>query len=102
MSISGTHDASGTTPLAVTLATARKISGLGYTTLWKLIGNGTLGTIRVGRRRLIAYESLRLLLTPESPKLTAPAGRRGRPRKIPTNVERRLDEFTGALSRKTA
>jgi len=74
-------DASGPTPLAVTLATARQISGLGYTTIWKLIGNGTLATVRVGRRRLIAYESLRRLLTPESQNATAPARRRGRPRK---------------------
>jgi excisionase family DNA binding protein len=69
-------DASGATPLSVTLATARQISGLGYTTLWKLIGNGTLATVRVGRRRLIAYDALRQLLTPEIPNSAAPANRR--------------------------
>jgi hypothetical protein len=78
------------TPLAVTLATARKISGLGYTTLWKLIGNGTLATMRVGRRRLIAYESLRKLLTPDSVANSAPTPRRhDRPRKTIAEVKSR-------------
>jgi hypothetical protein len=104
MNISSDHpnkpsDASGATPLSVTLATARKISGLGYTTLWKLIGNETLATVRVGRRRLIAYESLRQLLTPESPNSAAPTGRRGRPRKEKLSyVTQRLNELTGVPS----
>jgi hypothetical protein len=93
MSIPGTQDK---TPLSVTLATARQISGLGYTTLWKLIGNGTLATARVGRRRLIAYESLRQLLTPDSVVNSAPTPRgRGRPHKImTTDMRRRPDELT--------
>jgi hypothetical protein len=93
MSIPGTPDASGTTPLAVTLATGRKISGLGYTTLWKLIGNGTLATVRVGRRRLIVYESLRRLLTPDSSANSAPKPAKRRPRKELLDIRRRLDEL---------
>ena len=50
-------------PITVTIATARKISGLGATTLWARIGDGTLQTVRIGRRRLINYESLVRLLT---------------------------------------
>jgi len=69
-------------PITVTVTVARKISGLGNTTLWKLIGNGTLATVRVGRRRLIDYESLRRLLTPGGDAGSTPVRRgRGRPRK---------------------
>jgi excisionase family DNA binding protein len=51
-------------PIAVTIPVARKISGLGNTTVWKLIAEKKLATVRVGRRRLITYESLERLLTP--------------------------------------
>jgi excisionase family DNA binding protein len=51
-------------PLTITIATARRISGLGNTTLWKLIGEKRLKTVRVGRRRLVVYDSLRALLAP--------------------------------------
>jgi hypothetical protein len=53
-------------PLAVTIGTARKISGLGNTTVWKLIGEGRLDTVSVGRRRLILYGSLEKLLSPKA------------------------------------
>jgi hypothetical protein len=51
-------------PLAVTIPTARKISGLGNTTIWKLIGEKRLVTVKIGRRRLVTYSSLEKLLTP--------------------------------------
>jgi excisionase family DNA binding protein len=51
-------------PITVTIADAREISGLGNSTLWKLIGEGRLDTVSVGRRRLILYDSLEKLLTP--------------------------------------
>jgi len=67
-------------PLTITIATARQITGLGNTTIWKLIGEKKLKTVRVGRRRLVVYESLRALLVPSSDtQLQSP--RRGRPRK---------------------
>ena len=51
-------------PLAVTIKRARALSGLGHTTLWKLISDGELETARVGRRRLVIYRSLERLLQP--------------------------------------
>jgi hypothetical protein len=42
-------------PLTVTVAIARKISGLGNTTIWALIKARKLETVRVGRRTLITY-----------------------------------------------
>lgn len=41
---------------------ACKISGLGKTTIYALIGRGVLDTTQVGRRRLVKTESLRALL----------------------------------------
>jgi hypothetical protein len=49
-------------PISVTVADARRLSGLGNTKLWQLIANGQLTTVRVGRRRLILYASLLELL----------------------------------------
>jgi hypothetical protein len=67
-------------PLTVTVATARKLSGLGNTTLWGLIKERKLDTVHVGRRTLIVYRSLEALLAPcltTSPPM--PRQRRGRP-----------------------
>jgi hypothetical protein len=55
-----------TKPLTVTVATARKISGLGNTTLWALIKDRKLETVRIGRRTLVTFRSLEALLTPDS------------------------------------
>lgn len=60
--------ASDLKPLTVTVATARKISGLGNTTIWDLIKNKKLETIRINRRRLITVRSLEALLTPPCDK----------------------------------
>ncbi len=75
-------------PITVTVATARKISGLGNTTIWKMIGDGTLQSITVGRRRLVDYGSLcRLLTTGDQPASEQqPLHHRGRPRKINTKA----------------
>jgi hypothetical protein len=56
--------APGLKPLTVTVATARNISGLGNTTVWKLIRDKKLETVHVGRRTLITVRSLQRLLTP--------------------------------------
>jgi hypothetical protein len=70
----------GRDPLTISVAEAKRLSGLGHTKLWELIGNGTLKTVCVGRRRLVIFASLCRLLTPgEQPR------RRGRPRKAPAN-----------------
>jgi hypothetical protein len=42
---------------------AKKLSGLGNTTIWALIKSRKLESISVGRRRLILYRSLEKLLT---------------------------------------
>src|SRR5262249_47189209 len=51
-------------PLAVTFPTGKKISGLGLTTLWKLGKEGRIELVRVNRRTLITFRSLKALLTP--------------------------------------
>jgi hypothetical protein len=55
-------------PLTVTVATAKRISGLGNTTIWSLIKAGKLQTIHVGRRTLVAFCSLEALLAPRAEK----------------------------------
>jgi excisionase family DNA binding protein len=70
MSISSTglshHELHGAKPLTITVATAKKLSGLGHTTVWRLIKEKRLLTVHVGRRTLIAFSSLEALLTPPS------------------------------------
>lgn len=53
------HDA---LPMVYSLSEAQLESKLGRTTLFRLIDEGALRTIKVGRRRLIVGESLRDLL----------------------------------------
>ena len=45
---------------------AVNVSGLGKTTIYSLIGDGTLKTVKVGGARLVLRESLDRLLTPEA------------------------------------
>jgi hypothetical protein len=73
--------AADTVPLTITFATARQISGLGLTTLWRLARERRIEIVRIGRRTLITYRSLEQLLLPPAPD-TAQPGRRGRPRKL--------------------
>jgi hypothetical protein len=63
------------------VATARKLSGLGNTTLWRLIKERQLETVHVGRRTLITFRSLEALLAPCLTSQPRPHRRRGRPRK---------------------
>ena len=49
-------------PLTVTVKRTCKLLGLGNTTIWDLIGQNKLKTIRVGRRRLVLYSSIESLL----------------------------------------
>ena len=73
-------------PITVTVAEAKRLSGLGHTKIWELIGSGVLETVRVGRRRLVIYASLCRLLAPDG---QSQPRRRGRPRKV-TASEARL------------
>ena len=72
-------------PITVTVAEAKRLSGLGHTKLWELIGSGVLETVRVGRRRLVIYVSLCRLLAPDG---QSQLRRRGRPRKVTANEAR--------------
>jgi excisionase family DNA binding protein len=65
-------------PLTITVATARKLSGLGNTTIWALIKARKLESTKVGQRRLIFYPSFERLLMPE-PADTAAEHRGSRP-----------------------
>ena len=67
-------------PLAVTFPTARQLSGLGLTSLWRLARERRIETVRVGRRTLITYRSLLRLLLPQAADNPQPP-RRGRPAK---------------------
>ena len=53
-------------PLTVTVADVKRLTGLGLTTIWKLIRDKKLQSVHVGRRKLIVYASLRRLLTPNN------------------------------------
>jgi len=53
-------------PITVTIADARRLSGIGNTKLWELIKDGKVDTVSIGRRRLVVLASLKRLLTPES------------------------------------
>lgn len=48
--------------LAYSVAEAAKLTGLGKTTLYALIGNGTLPSRKIGKRRLIASTDIATLI----------------------------------------
>ena len=49
-------------PEAVSVAEAAKMIGLGVTTTYSLINEGKLGSVKIGRRRLVRVESIRQLV----------------------------------------
>jgi excisionase family DNA binding protein len=55
-----------TDPITVTIAEARRLSGLSNTTVYKLIGEGRLAVVKVGTRTLVTFDSLQRLLDPTS------------------------------------
>ena len=52
-------------PLAVSVKVACAVIGVGNTTLWALIKDGRIQTAKIGRRRLVIYESLVALIARE-------------------------------------
>jgi excisionase family DNA binding protein len=52
-------------PITVGVGEACRLSGLGKTTVFKLISDGALRTVKVRGRTLVRYESLKNLLEPE-------------------------------------
>jgi excisionase family DNA binding protein len=49
-------------PITVSIPEAGKRSGLGRTSLYELIRQSRIQTVKIGRRRLVVFESLRSLL----------------------------------------
>ncbi len=49
-------------PVTVTIQGAKKALGLGHTTIYSLIGDGRLKTVKVGRRTLVTTDSIRALV----------------------------------------
>lgn len=50
------------TPIAVSIADACRIAGVGKTTVYELVNANKLESIKLGRRRLIKFASLEALL----------------------------------------
>ena len=55
----------------MTIKEARRLIGIGHTQVYKLINDGRLETVLIGKRRLICYGSLQKLALNRS---TAPEG----------------------------
>jgi excisionase family DNA binding protein len=75
-------------PIAVHVSEASRLSGLCITTVYALLKERRLESVRIGRRRLILVASLMKLLAPpeEAKPVTSsskPKRGRGRPRKLP-------------------
>ena len=49
-------------PITVTIAGAKRVTGLGTTKLYELINEGKLSTVKVGRRTLVRTDSIRALI----------------------------------------
>lgn len=49
-------------PLTVSISDAAKALGVGRTTIYKLIEDGLLATIHIGRRQLVKTASIRRLI----------------------------------------
>lgn len=49
-------------PQVVSVAQAKSLTGLGMTKLYELFADGTLSTVKVGRRRLVKISSIEKLL----------------------------------------
>jgi excisionase family DNA binding protein len=48
-------------PIAVRISTAVKLTGICRSTIYELIGDGTIETVKIGRSTFIRYSSLRRL-----------------------------------------
>lgn len=49
-------------PLTVSVKTARQLLGIGNSKMWELIAEGRVETICLGRKRLVLYHSLEMLV----------------------------------------
>jgi excisionase family DNA binding protein len=69
-------------PLTVSVKNAEKLTDLGHTKIYELLGDGTIESVKVGNKRLIVFASLERLTTPskqnealENPTARATAAR---------------------------
>jgi excisionase family DNA binding protein len=51
-----------TTQITCSVAEAQRLTGLGKTTIYSLLGDGKITSVRVGTKRLIHVDSLRRFL----------------------------------------
>ena len=51
-------------PIAVRISTAVKLTGICRSTIYELIGAGTIETVKIGRSTFILYPSLKRLFEP--------------------------------------
>jgi excisionase family DNA binding protein len=58
------NDAAPLRPLAVSVKTARQLLDIGNSKMWELISEGRVQTVKLGRKRLVLYNSLEALLNP--------------------------------------
>lgn len=58
-------------PLTVTVAEAKRITGIGHTTLYRLIAAGELKTVKIGRRTLVTYASIKAVVSPATLNVAA-------------------------------
>lgn len=54
-------DSDAMEPIAVRIATAVKLTGICRSTIYELIGDGTIETVKIGRSTFILYPSLKRL-----------------------------------------
>ena len=54
--------------LTVTIREACRATGIGKTTLYKLIDNGQIRRVKIGKRTLVRFDDLQKLVTPEAVK----------------------------------
>lgn len=52
----------GLKPVSVSIPDASKLTGLSRSRLYELIGDGTLQTKKIGKRRLVPYAALERLI----------------------------------------
>ena len=51
-----------TEPISVRISAAVRLTGIGRSTLYELIGSGQIETVKIGRSTLILYRSLKRLI----------------------------------------
>lgn len=56
------NDSTTPEPLTVTVKEAQRITGLGHSTIYKLIGEKRLTSIKVGTRTLVTFQSIKSLV----------------------------------------